>query len=346
MGISATSRILVSAIAVLVVASDAFGQAAPPRRAIEHVNGAVYTASNNNHRTVFMVTPEGILVGDPINVDFAKWLKAELATRFKVPVRYLVYSHHHWDHASGGEVFADTARFVGHANMITALTLPPASTTLAQVTGEFVELAKRDKNGNGVIDKAEGPANFDAYDANQDGVLNGAEVMRGPVRFVRPPDITYKDKHQITLGGKRVDISWVGPMNHSQDSSFIAFPDDSVLYMVDFVSFQRLPNQEMDYQLGQWPEWKAAIRKGEDLAKGFRFVATGHGPVGTVKDVTAWRVYFEKLESQVAAGIKAGQTLEQMQASIKMAEYSNWDGYPAWVPLNVLGMYHFLTDSK
>jgi glyoxylase-like metal-dependent hydrolase (beta-lactamase superfamily II) len=348
MGSRTIRRILMGVVAVLVTASQALGQtAAAPRRAIEHVSGGVYSATNNNHRTVFLVTPEGILMGDPINADFAKWLKGEMASRFKVPVRYVVYSHHHWDHASGGEAFADTAKFVGHANMLTALAMPPASTTLAQVTGEFEALAKQDKNRNGVIDKAEGPGNFDAYDANQDGVLNGAEVMRGPVRYVRPPDITYKDKHQITLGGKRVDISWVGSMNHSQDSSFIAFPDDSVLFMVDFVSFQRLPNQEMDYQLGQWPEWKAAIKKGEDLAKGFKFVATGHGPMGTVKDITAWRVYFEKLESQVAAGIKAGQTLQQMQANIKMSEYSQWDGFmQGWVPLNVLGMYHFLTDKR
>src|SRR5688572_6046038 len=349
MGTSTTSRILMGFLALLVMASEALGQAAAPaapRRTIEQISGGVYTATNNNHRTVFLVTPEGIVLADPINAEFSKWLKSELAVRFKVPVRYVVYSHHHWDHASGGDAFADTAKFVGHANMLTALALPPASTTLSQVVGEFEALAKRDANGNGVIDKAEGPANFDAYDANQDGVLNGAEVMRGPVRFVRPPDITYKDKHQITLGGKRVDISWVGSMNHSQDSSFIAFPEDSVLFMVDFVSFHRLPNQEMDYQLGQWPEWKAAIKKGETLAGGFKFVATGHGPVGTVKDVTAWRVYFDKLESAVAAGIKAGQTLEQMQASIKMDEYSQWDGFKqGWVPLNVLGMYHFLTDK-
>ena len=57
----------------------------------------------------------------------------------------------------------------------------------------------------------------------------------------------------------------------------------------------------------------AAIKKAEGLAAGFKFVATGHGPVGTVKDVTAWREYF--------------------------------DGFD-WVPLNVLGMYHFLTDSR
>jgi hypothetical protein len=34
-----------------------------------------------------------------------------------------------------------------------------------------------------------------------------------------------------------------------------------------------------------------------------------------------------------------------MQRDIKMAEYNHWDGFD-WAPLNVLGMYHFLTDSK
>jgi glyoxylase-like metal-dependent hydrolase (beta-lactamase superfamily II) len=231
--------------------------------------------------------------------------------------------------------------------MLTHLAMPPASTKLSQVEGEFGEVAKLDANRNGTVEKAEAPASvpFDAYDANGDGVLNGAEVMRGPVRFVRPPDITYKDKYQIRLGGKRVELSWVGSMNHSQDSSYIAFPDDSVLFLVDFVSFHRLPNREMDYELGQFPEWMTAVRNAEKLAAGYKYVVTGHGPVGTVKDITAWREYFEKLQSQVAAGIAKGQTLEQMQRDIKMAEYSQWDGFD-WAPLNVLGMYHFLTDRK
>jgi glyoxylase-like metal-dependent hydrolase (beta-lactamase superfamily II) len=343
-----TRAILMGVGAVLILVSEALGQApAAPRRSIEPVSGGVYTAINNNHRTVFLVTPEGIILGDPINADFSRWLKAELASRFKVPVKYVVYSHHHWDHASGGDVFADTARFVGHANMLTHLALPPPSTTLSQVNGEFGEVAKLDANRNGVVEKAEAAANvpFDAYDANRDGVLSGAEVMRGPVSFVRPPDITYKDKYQIRLGGKRVDVSWVGSMNHSQDSSYIAFPDDSVLFLVDFVSFHRLPNREMDYELGQFEGWMTAIRNAEKLAGGFKYVVTGHGPVGTVKDITAWREYFEKLRTQVAAGLAKRQTLEQMQRDIKMAEYSQWDGFD-WVPLNVLAMYHFLTDSK
>lgn len=348
MGSRTRISVLVSLVATLVMASEAHGQspAAAPRRSIEPISGGVYTATNNNHRTVFLVTPEGILLADPINADFSRWLKAELAARFKVPVRYVVYSHHHWDHASGGDVFADTARFVGHANMLTHLAMPPASTTLAQVEGEFGEVARLDANRNGVVEKAEA-ANipFDAYDANGDGRLTGAEVMRGPVRFVRPPDVTYKDKHEIRLGGKRVQVSWVGEMNHSLDSSYIAFPDDSVLFLVDFVSFRRLPNREMDYELGRFEQWMTAIRNAEKLAAGFTHVATGHGPVGTVKDITAWRVYFDKLRTAVAAGIARKQTLEQMQREITMAEYSHWDGFD-WAPLNVLGMYHFLTDSR
>ena len=341
-----TARVLMGVAAVLVMASEAPAQVAAPRRSIEPVSGGVYTATNNNHRTVFLVTPEGILLADPINADFSTWLKAELAARFKVPVRYVVYSHHHWDHASGGDAFADTARFVGHANMLTHLALPPPSTTLSQVEGEFAEVARLDANRNGVVERAEASANvpFDAYDANGDGRLNGAEVMRGPVRFVRPPGITYKDKHEIRLGGKRVQVSWVGDMNHSLDSSYIAFPDDGVLFLVDFVSFRRLPNREMDYEAGRFEQWMTAIRNAEKLAAGFTHVATGHGPVGTVKDITAWRVYFEKLRTAVAAGIARKQTLEQMQRDITMAEYSHWDGFD-WAPLNVLGMYHFLTDT-
>src|SRR5678815_4410088 len=102
---SSTRTFLVGVGAVLLLASEALGQApTAPRRAIEPVNGGVYTAINNNHRTVFLVTSEGIILGDPINADFSRWLKTELASRFKVPVKYVVYSHHHWDHASGGEV--------------------------------------------------------------------------------------------------------------------------------------------------------------------------------------------------------------------------------------------------
>ena len=296
------------------------------------------------------------MLADPIGPGMAEWLKAEFASRFGVPVRYVVYSHFHWDHASGGDVFADTARFVGHANMLTHLAMPPESTQLSDVIGQYAPFAALDANGNGLVEQSEVPEDiqrfygsqdltqFPGFDANNDGVLNGAELVRGPVSFVRPPDITYNDEIVIRLGGKRVKLSWLGAMNHSQDGSLIEFPDDDVLMAVDYISFGRLPNREMDYENGMFEEWMAAIRQTEEAARNYEFVATGHGPVGTWEDVTAWREYFEKLRDQVAAGLAEGQTLAEMQQAITMEEYSHWDDFD-WVDLNVLGMYHFLTDE-
>ena len=88
-----------------------------PTRNIVSVTGNLYRAQNNNHFTVFLLTAEGIILSDPINRDFSTWLKTELDSRFGIPVRYVLYSHSDADHASGGEVFADTAEFVGHENM-------------------------------------------------------------------------------------------------------------------------------------------------------------------------------------------------------------------------------------
>src|SRR5688572_12488449 len=88
----------------------------PPKRSIVQIAPDMYRVQNDNHYTVYLVTPAGIIMSDPINRDFATWLKGEMQTRHKQPVRYVLYTHRDWDHASGGAVFADTAQFIGHAN--------------------------------------------------------------------------------------------------------------------------------------------------------------------------------------------------------------------------------------
>ena len=343
--ISRTS-VFTTLIVPLTIVATGFAQD-EPRRTITEIADGVYRATNDNHGTVFMVTDEGIVLGDPINPDFSTWLRGELDSRFGVPVRYVVYSHHHWDHASGGGVFADTAQFVGHANMLHHLALPPDSTQLTDVEGQYAPLAALDTDADGVISRAEASdmdaPRFAGLDANEDEVISGAELMRGPVSLVHPPNITYTDQIEISLGGKRVRMNWVGEMNHSLDSSRITFPDASVMFVVDYITFQRLPFMEMDFELGMYEEWMAAIRETEEIARDFDHVATGHGPVGTVDDITDWRLYFEALEAAVAAAIEAGQSLEEMQQTIEIPEFSHWNGYN-WLDMNVLGMYHFLTD--
>ena len=104
---------------LLVAALWAVGFAAAPaqpQREITPIKGDLYRLRNAGHFSVFLVTPAGIIATDPIDADAARWLKAELARRFNKPVKYLIYSHDHSDHISGGEVFADTAVVIAHEN--------------------------------------------------------------------------------------------------------------------------------------------------------------------------------------------------------------------------------------
>jgi glyoxylase-like metal-dependent hydrolase (beta-lactamase superfamily II) len=109
-------------------------QPAAPVREITKLAGEVYRFRNNAHYSVFAVTPAGVIATDPINADAARWLKAEIATRFNRPVLYVVYSHDHADHISGGEVFADTAVVVAHANAKAAIVREKRPTAVPAVT--------------------------------------------------------------------------------------------------------------------------------------------------------------------------------------------------------------------
>ncbi|HEU4684561.1 MAG TPA: MBL fold metallo-hydrolase [Nitrospira sp.] len=60
-------------------------------------------------------TPKGVIVTDPIASEAAAWLKTEIQKLTDQPVRYVIYSHHHNDHITGGSVFGDTALFISHA---------------------------------------------------------------------------------------------------------------------------------------------------------------------------------------------------------------------------------------
>ncbi len=121
------------ALAVILPSADGWAQRAP-KRAITKIAGDLYRFQNNFHFSVFYVTDEGVLVTDPINADAARWLKAEIAKRFNKPIKYLVYSHDHADHSSGGEVFADTATVIAHENARAAIVNEKRATAAPTVT--------------------------------------------------------------------------------------------------------------------------------------------------------------------------------------------------------------------
>lgn len=82
---------------------------------IEDLGDGLHRFIDDRHRSVFLITPQGAIVTDPLNKKAATWLNEQIKTRFNVPVKYVVYSHNHSDHIYGAEVFKSPhTTFVAH----------------------------------------------------------------------------------------------------------------------------------------------------------------------------------------------------------------------------------------
>lgn len=307
-------------------------------REIGKLTGDVYYARSDDYLSAFMVTPEGIVLVEPVGPEHAAWLKGELDRRFGVPVKYVIYSHSHADHSSGAEVFKDTARIIGHEALLGLLALPPASTQLPQ------NQRAQDANGNGRIERSEAQAqiaaSFDFYDADGDGALSGAEVARGPLKLVAAPDLTYTSQVNIVLGGKRVEVIPI-PTDHAPDNTVVRFVDGSnVVFASDWITNERVPfgpNITMPSEL-------AKIRQVESLD--FEHFVCSHGRLGTKADVSANLKYREAVAAAVREAIAAGKTLEQTRDTVLMSDYASWEFYEQQRPLNVAGAYRLQTASR
>jgi glyoxylase-like metal-dependent hydrolase (beta-lactamase superfamily II) len=275
-------------------------------------------------------------MSDPINRDFATWLKGELQRRHNQTVRYVLYTHRDWDHASGGAVFADTAQFVGHVNMPEALTVPAGNLPLPQ------NAAALDANRNGRLERSEATGNlannFALTDANNDGALTGAELARGQLNDVHPPTITYSDRHTITLGGKTVNLIHTGAA-HANDSTAIHFPAERVVFAADTIQVKRFPGGVAP-TVGAWIDAMKTIEKLD-----FDIAATGHALAGKKEDVIALRQYLEDLAAGVAAGIGAGRTLQQIQQTLTLDKYKEWERYEQQRPAHIAQVYATMKGS-
>jgi glyoxylase-like metal-dependent hydrolase (beta-lactamase superfamily II) len=107
-------------MAATLTGRRALAQTQPPPFETRKVTDNVYIFRYQFHQAMFVVTPDGVIATDPIG-----YLRPQAVTTYvgeirkvtPAPIRYVVYSHHHYDHIDGGQPFkAAGATFVAHRN--------------------------------------------------------------------------------------------------------------------------------------------------------------------------------------------------------------------------------------
>jgi glyoxylase-like metal-dependent hydrolase (beta-lactamase superfamily II) len=113
-----TRRMLLGLAMVLALSIPALAQAPPFET--RKITETVYIFRYGGHQSMFVVTPDGVIATDPIGYLRPPAVQAYIAEIRKIsqaPIKYVVYSHHHYDHIAGGKPFKDLgATFVAHKN--------------------------------------------------------------------------------------------------------------------------------------------------------------------------------------------------------------------------------------
>ena len=121
--------LLSAAFMLAVLTNGAHAQFVPPgitATETEQLADGLYTFRWGAYRSLFMVTDKGVIVTDPISPEAAKEYRAAIAAVTDLPVKYVVYSHAHWDHARGGKIFKDEgARFIAQERCVTNMQESP-----------------------------------------------------------------------------------------------------------------------------------------------------------------------------------------------------------------------------
>lgn len=214
-------------------------------------------------------------------------------------------------------MFADTAEFVGHENMLKALAPPAGRASLD------ADAVKMGANRNGLIERAEATGavaeRFALFDHNQDNVASGAELARG--------------------SGKRVTMIHLGTA-HADDSSVLSFPDERAVFSADIVQVRRLPGG-LAPSVGAWIDALRIVN-----ALDFDHALTGHAIAGAKKDAADLLRYLEEISTGVAAGIAAGRSLADIQKTLTLDAYRSFERWDTIREAHIASVYESIKGTR
>jgi glyoxylase-like metal-dependent hydrolase (beta-lactamase superfamily II) len=262
--------------------------------------------------SVAIVGDDGVLVFDANGTPAAaRAVLAQLRQLTKLPVRYLVYSHWHWDHWYGAEVYADA--FPG-------LTIVSHEKTRALMAGPAVAFNQPGLDEQlpaHIRDVERDVAHEDSVNVRSPEAKAAAEHLERDRFFLAQKrgvrhtlaTLTFTDSLTILLGKREVRVLHLGPAITPGDA-FLRLPAENLVVSGDLLI------NPITFALFCYPAgW---IRSLEYLdALDAATIVPGHG--APLRDETLLRATLALLRRERGMGLAAkgsGQTIAQAKSAI------------------------------
>ena len=280
--------------------------------------------------TGVVVTDDGVLVVDATYLPSrARADIALIRTVTDKPVRYLLYTHWHFDHNNGGIAYREafpgltivserqTRDYVAlNADWWARMSTANGSARRAALTMLEQELASGKDTAGRVLTAEEKRHHAQAIGQRKSELaeLSSLEVV--------PPNLVFDGALTLWLGGRRIELQDRGRANSPHDVT-IYLPQDSVLFTGDIVVQSPLP-----FVGASWPvPWIDVLQRLEALP--MKAIVPGHGPVmRDFRYVRQVRAMLEAATSRVEAMALQGRTLDQVQDSVTLQDVRK--SVPVW----------------
>ncbi|HSH30591.1 MAG TPA: MBL fold metallo-hydrolase [Thiohalobacter sp.] len=248
-----------------------------------------------NGNAGFVVTTEGVVVIDSLGTpELGRRLIATIRSVTDRPIRYLILTHSHPDHAYGAVAFrelGDEVTVIGHPGILDYLGTP-----VLQESADY----RRDILG---------------------ADMRGFEGVAPDVLIDRPRLGT---PYSLELGGERFDIYNAGK-HHSYGDLVVHQSGEDILWVSDLAFNQRTTF------MGDGDS-KQALEGQDWLLENFadaRLMVPGHGSAQTAPFpmVEKTRAYIQRLRDEMAAAIDNGLTLSE---AVEQSHFPDWADVPLY----------------
>ena len=272
-----------------------------------------------------IVNADDVMVVDTNLSPGAAWaLREELKALTPKPVRYVVNTHWHWDHAHGNQLYGPEVTVIGHeytrAKLAAGDSITGRSYEMFITTGLPARIA--DLTAKIATAPAADKAALETQLAVAQTQLAGSKVL-----VPTPPTLTFTDHLTLVRGGREIRLLYLGRA-HTGGDIVVFLPKERLVITGDL-----LVEGTSYIGDGFTAEWPATLEKLRALD--FDVTLPGHGRVfrGKAK-IDHFQAYLRDFRQQAEALHKAGVPAEAAASKIDLRTHGV--NYPALTTPGVL----------